>query len=232
MSHKHNAALVDLRNPDNLPTFIYHLHKAIQKNPEISRQQLSDVVAKGLGARSLEAYQAVPVATPMAEADSAEQRLRECWSKRATTWYVLRTQSEKYLQGGGCSPYYLSADLTQDLVVVNEEDAKVIASAPHAYLPDAYLAKINHRTTDALIAERFQKSLPEVFASLSMDHVQLREYCKSKSHDEHSCAEYTHFGLERDTWKEEAGAGDTQLSYWEWVASQLELFSTDLDHIR
>lgn len=232
MSHEHNAALVDLRNPDNLPTFVYHLHKAIQKNPEISRQQLSDVIAKGLGARSLEAYQTMSVAAPAAEAASAEQRFRECWSKRASSWYVLRTQSDEYLQGGGYSPYYLSADLTQELVVVNEEDAKAIASAPHAYLPDAYLAKINHRTTDVLFAERFQKSLPEVFASLSMDHVQLREYCESKNRDEHSWAEYTHFGLERDTWNEEAGVGDTQLSYWEWLASQLEQFSDDLDHIR
>ena len=109
MSHNNTPALVDLRNPENLPAVAYSLHKAIKANPGMTRQQLSDEIAKALGARSLEAYQAM--SAPVTDAPVTKM---QTLPDELNTMDSCKTEAEKLRDAMDASP------LTQHMSKLDE----------------------------------------------------------------------------------------------------------------
>tara|TARA_Y100000310_G_scaffold117186_1_gene115933 strand:+ start:6081 stop:7163 length:1083 start_codon:yes stop_codon:yes gene_type:complete len=157
MSHNNTPALVDLRNPENLPAVAYSLHKAIKANPGMTRQQLSAEIAKALGARSLEAYQAMSAPAPVTDAPRSEMDMlldainaqntppqNDYQAKLADMsrhWYVVRQPNTRHYLTGDWSdkdaPLTLKSIFSaaaRKLVFLPLETARYVCDFPEKFV--------------------------------------------------------------------------------------------------
>lgn len=217
------SELRNLSDRKHFKTFIYSLDKQLKESPNPTRQQLAHLVAKSLGARSLEAYW-----DDIEENNTAKQKAIEpvgfdadnpshkAIAKTLDGLWVLALFKDfrLCLLDDDMEGVTLCTELERDLFVNTFDEARVKSE----YLGD----------------EKYQpKKLVEYQPDLKEDFYltgdQLKAKYDARTSDNYTWSHYPYFGFDRDSYQQEVSAGDTQLGYWDWVVSQLENFLNEVE---
>lgn len=217
----------ELRNLSDKPqfdSFIYSLHQQLKENPEPTRQQLAHLVSKSLGARSLEAYwKAIETpATPSVNQvpsggfdpdNAAHQAIAKTLDQ---LWMLASFKDFRLgLLDDDMEGLTFSTEVQNDIFINNFDEARVKSE----YLGD-----------EKYQPRKLVDYQPDFKEDFYLTAEQLKAKYDARVPNSHSWSHYPYLGFDRESYQQEAGAGDTQLGYWDWVVSQLENFLDEVDY--
>jgi hypothetical protein len=205
------SKLRDLTKKPEFKLFIYDLKKSLEQTPEPTHNQLASLVAKSMGARSLEAYWASAGETPKNE--------------EAVIGYTYDDATKKDIKSILANLFMLSC--ANKIELGFNENGEGLSSntsvSSHLFVADFHEARVK---TEILGEEKFSVTLltefqPNFKEDFLLTPAGLRlKYNKGQINDD---AEYPHFYLTRKAYKI-IYSGEEPLSYWEWVAKELSNF--------
>lgn len=212
-------------NKADFSAFSFALKKSIAQNPNFNATQLNSMIAESLGARSYEAmpfHNAKPtnrisdslyiIATNRGMAFGHENNQ----AIRIDSWDELMEMGELKLYSKSYSD-----EITQDLI--KSKGVADFAGFTEPYSLKTLSDSINDELLDfCLDLDLSAEQLKEKYTNRTYNNSLLRDHPDPKYNRTLQSPSYPHVGLDRETYQQEAGEGNTQIGYWEWVASQLE----------
>lgn len=206
------SKLRDLAKKPEFKLFIYDLKKSLEQTPEPTHNQLANLVAKSMGARSLEAY--------WGSIDKVQE------SKSGVIGYTYDDAAIKNIKVMLSKLFMLACSNKTELGFNDDGEglSPNTAVSSHLFIADFHKARVK---TEILGEEKFsvvrltefQPDFKEDFL-LTPPGLSLK-YNKGDIED---TAGYPHFYLTRKSYKQMVISGETILSYWEWVANELNKF--------
>ncbi len=217
------SELRDLSDEKHFKTFIYNLDQQLKENPEPTRQQLAHLVAKSLGARSLEAYW-----NDIEESNAAKTRSIEStgFNPDDPSHQAIAKTLDNLWMLASFKDFRLGLldDDMEGLTFYTEVQRDLfINSFDEVRVKSEYLGDEKYQP------KKLVEYQPDFKEDFYLTAAQLKAKYDARVPDNHSWSQYPYLGLERDSYQQEAGAGDTQLGYWDWVANQLEIFLDEVD---
>jgi hypothetical protein len=206
------SKLRDLTKKPEFKLFIYDLKKSLEQTPDPTHNQLANLVAKSIGARSLEAYwgsidkvqESPSRIIGYTYDDGARKNIKAMLSNLFTLVCSNKTELGFNDDGEGVSP---NRAVSSHLFVADFHEARVKAEI------------LGDDKFSVFQLTEFQTDFKEDFL-LTPSGLSLK-YNKGDIED---TAGYPHFYLTRKSYKQMVVSGETILSYWEWVANELNKF--------
>lgn len=210
-------SLRDITNETHFKSISFDLHKAINANPNMSRQALQNELAKAMGARSLEDFKAQCQVLQVPPEAEIENNVNPMWQTlRDSAYVIVNPGTNQAVHGGDYSPYTLDT-IKEGLVVLTQSDAEAMAASPE---------QMGFHNA-SLRAEKLSIYAPDFFDFLTLSAEEMPIYCEKYATDNHSWNDCPYLYLDRESWQHEASEGNINTGYWPWVEQQLEDFFTE-----
>lgn len=225
------TTLRDIRHTNDFKKATHQLHDELKNTPAPSLNQLQSMLAKAIGARSLEAFYAQASAQK-----PSIQKTNNSGMGFPKKPYVITTVVKGHL-AVWCAPvgvgspkdvmleqfnYFLHSTADGPVCVHNRDAVFTVMSESNAHRLSAEC----EFPVQVMPLEHVSKVLCDLLCSAyAAPETFGHEIRKHNALNELDC---TSFWFNADNWREEVDANDTSRGYVDWVLSQLEMWRYDM----